>query len=254
MPLRPARALAIIRIAVGVIFIVRTTPLLVPLGFRFAEGPLVGWPDGRWHIALLALPAWVVGGLAIVRTLAALCFTLGLRARVAGIVASAAGWLVLGEDALGYVNSLELLHMATLVVALADSSAELAVRPDAPRSIRSSLWLVRALPLSVYAFSGVAKLNAQFLSGRALEGFCADGYIQGIGSMVCSWAHPASIAVACGELALPWLLAFRVTRRVGLALAVAFHVGLELAMRPDVFGWLMVALLVAFLPGVRTSR
>jgi hypothetical protein len=246
---RPPRALAIVRIAVGVIFILRTTPLLLPLGFRFTEWPLVGWPDDRWHIALVSLPAWLVATLAIVRTVAVVCFTIGLRARVAGVVASLAGWLVLAQDALGYVNSLQLLHMATLMVALADSSSELAVAPQPPRSMSSSVWLVRAVPLSVYAFSSVAKLNAQFLSGRALLGFCADGYIRGAGaSVVCgSLARPASIAVACAELAMPVLLLVPRTRRVALVLALVFHVAVEVAMHPDVFGWLMVALLVSFL-------
>jgi hypothetical protein len=248
LPVRPARALAIVRIIVGAIFIVRTTPLLMPFGFRFAESPLLGWPDGRWHIALVPLPAWLVGALAIVRTIAVVCFTLGLRARIAGVVASLSGWLVLAQDTLGYVNSLQLLHMATLVVALADSSAELAIAPKPPASMASSVWLVRALPLSVYVFSGLAKLNAQFLSGSALLGFCADGYVRGaLGSIACHLpARPTSIIVACGELSLPLLLVFRRTRRVALVLALLFHVGLEVTMHPDVFGWVMIALLLAF--------
>ena len=236
------------RIAVGAVFLVRTTPLLLPFDFRFAEAPLLGWPDGRWHIALLSLPGWLVGTLAILRTLAALCFAVGLGARVAGVTASVTGWLVLAQDAVGYVNSLQLLFMATLMLAMADSSAELAVLPERPRSLPSSVWLVRALPLSVYAFSGFAKLNGQFLSGRAFEGFCADGYIGGVvARTVCgSLARPTSIAVVCGELSLPVLLLFPRTRPVALVVAAVFHVVVELTMHPDVFGWLMIALLVPF--------
>lgn len=247
--MRPTRALALVRIGVGLILVIRTTPVLIPFGFRFAEWPLLGWPHGSWHIAAVPLPAWLVGALAVLRTLAALGFLVGWRARAAGVIGSVAGWLVLAQDALGYVNSLELLYMATLITALADSSAELAVAPEPPGSLESSVWLVRALPLTVYAFSGFAKLNPQFLSGDAMGSFCADGFIRGLAmTIVCgSHARAASIAVACAELSLPVLLTLAKTRRGAVLLAVAFHVGLEVSMHPDVFGWLMLVLLVPFL-------
>ncbi len=250
--MRPARALAIVRIALGVIFILRTTPLLSPLKFRFAaEWPLLGWPDGRWTIALVTLPSFAVAALTITRTLGAVCFATGYRARAAGIIASASGYAVLAQDALGYVNSLHLLMLSTLVVALTDSATELAIRPDPVRSITSSVWLVRATALSVYAFSGFAKLNSQFLSGRALRGFCEDGYVRGFAQVACaspSRAHAASIAVVIAELSLPIALVIPRTRRAALVIAIAFHVGLEVGMGPDVFGWIMCALLVSFYP------
>jgi hypothetical protein len=49
------------------------------------------------------------------------------------------------------------------------------------------------------------------------------------------------------EFALAVLLLVRRSRRVGLALAVMFHLGLEWATSPDLFGWAMIALLLSFL-------
>ena len=238
MSLTSTRALAIIRIAIGVIFLWRT------------RGPVVGWPDARFHIALFALPVWLVAALVIVRTIAALAFTAGVRAREAGILASVAGYVVLSQDALAYVNTLQLLFVSTFILAITDSSCELALRPVAPRAPTSSVWLVRAICLSVYAFSGIAKLNAQFLSGRALLWFHDDGLFRGpIAELVCANARRAqfaSIAVVCAELSLPLLLVAPRTRRAALYAAVAFHVVLELTVHPDVFGWIMAALLASF--------
>jgi hypothetical protein len=232
MQLTTPRALTIVRFALGAIFLVRTAPLL-------------GWPDGKFHIALFSLPAWLVSALVILRTLGALAFMLGFRARVAGIVASVCGYLVLAQDALSYVNTLHLLFLSTFLVALADATP-------------SGLWLVRGIPLSVYFFSGVAKLNAQFLSGSALLGFCEDGYLRAaIARFACaspSRAHDLSIAVAVVELSLPALLVYPRTRAWALVAALAFHATLEIAMRPDRFGWIMLALLVAFIPGLRRGR
>ncbi len=248
--LKPERALAIVRIAVGAIFLARTTAIL-----RFARAPLLGCPDGKWHVALIALPAALVAALSVVRTVAAVSFTVGYRAREAGVVAAVAGWVALAQDPLAYVNTLELLFVSTFLVALADSSSNLALRRRPQRSMGSSLRLVRAIPISVYAFSAVAKLNPEFLSGRALLGFCADGEITGaIASAACASsdrAHALSLFVVACELSLPLALALPRTRFYALVAAIAFHTTLEVAMHPDVFGWIMLALLVAFIPGLR---
>lgn len=236
MSVTPARLLVVIRVTVGAIFLARTTPLLGWLGFRFAEPTLLGWPSQGFHVSFFSIPAWLAATLVVVRTLAALAFTAGFRARVFGVVAAIAGWVLLADDALAYVNSLHLLYLATLFVALADVS---------------TMWLVRAVPLSVYAFSALAKMNAEFVSGRALLGFCEDGILRGVvARAVCltpGRANVASMLVIAGELALPILLAIRRTRHVALACAIVFHVTIEWTMHPDVFGWLMVTLLLSFL-------
>jgi hypothetical protein len=234
--MNPARTLAWMRIAIGAIFLLRTTPLLAPFGFRFTQVPLVGWPEPGFRVSLLGLPAWLVAALAIARTIAALSFTIGYRARIAGVIATTCGYLALSTDALGYVNSLHLLFLATLVLALVDA-----------RSMKTSVWLVRALPLSVYVFSAIAKLNAQFLSGDAIRGFCEDRYIRGpIASLACPHARAMSITTIVAEMTLPIVLAIPRTRRVAIFVALGFHLVVELAMHPDVFGWVMAVLLASF--------
>jgi hypothetical protein len=232
----PARLLVVIRVTVGVIFLARTTPLLGWVGFRFAEPTLLGWPSSGFHVSFFSIPAWLAATLVVTRTVAALAFTVGFRARIFGVVAAIAGWALLADDALGYVNTIHLLYLATFFVALADVA---------------NMWLVRAVPLSVYAFSAIAKMNAEFASGRALLGFCEDTILRGpVARVACASperAHVVSLLVIAGELALPVLLAIRPTRRVALACAIAFHFIIEWTMHPDVFGWLMVTLLLSFL-------
>src|SRR5271165_2145983 len=93
------RPLAWGRICLGVLFLLRTTPLLVPLGLPFTIGtyPLLGWPDAHWHGAALGfeLPAVALQIVCVLRTLAALGFTLGIWTRPCGLVAGVTGYLVM---------------------------------------------------------------------------------------------------------------------------------------------------------------
>jgi hypothetical protein len=54
--------------------------------------------------------------------------------------------------------------------------------------------------------------------------------------------------VLFGEASFVFLLVWPRTRLVGLALAVVFHIGLEWMGHPDVIGWVMIALLLVFVP------
>src|SRR5689334_1230690 len=89
------------RAALGLLFLIRTTPLLAPFHiWALSEtSPLLGWPDDRWHGAAVgvALPPAIVASLCIVRTAAAAAFMLGIATRAAGLVACAAGYLVLAQ-------------------------------------------------------------------------------------------------------------------------------------------------------------
>jgi len=246
------KRLAIARVAIGVIFLLRTTPALEWLGVGWAERTLLGGGEGAWHPTPFgfALSSGAMTSLAIVRTVAAVAFCVGLEARWAGVVASALGYLALEQDPMGYVNSLHLLFSSTLVLALADSQTVLAIRPRPPSSPRTSVWLIRGLAMSVYAFSGLAKLNRDFLSGHALMNLHSDGELKGtIADLVCASlarARAASVLAAAFELAIPCLLVCRRTRRPALIVALVFHLVIEISMHPDIFGWLMVSLLFAF--------
>jgi hypothetical protein len=229
----PERTLSSIRIGLGVLFLVRTT-----IGARLfglsSPNWLYGWPSAGWHPIILgiALPSAVICALCVLRTLGAIAFVIGYRVRLSGLVAGLCGLLVLTQDPLAFFNTMYLLHVGVVMVAL---------------SIPDALPPVRFLVMSVYAWAGIAKLNSDWLSGRVLFELVADGTIRHGGSLLGpTTAVVAAFAVVIVELSLPLLLLLRRSRPIGLVAAVAFHVALEAFVRPDVFGWAMLSLLVAF--------
>lgn len=246
MSVTQARLMAIVRIVVGALFLLRTTPLAW-LVLPWVRLPFLGWPEPGWKASAMGwlLPASLCIAACLVRTIAAIAFTIGFRGRMAGMVVAASGYPLLLNDAMAYTNTLHLIHLAVLVVALADSSVDFAVRREVAISPMSGVWLVRALPISVYLFSAVAKLNAQWLDGKTLPRLVDQGDVA-IPSFVRAHPRSASIAMALLELALPVLLVIPRTRKIALFLGAAFHFGLQLSVHPDVFGLVMIALLIAF--------
>jgi hypothetical protein len=248
--LRATRRLSAIRIAVGALLIVRTTPLVALVPGPAHTNVWMGWPDGRWTTTLAtAVPAIAIRALVVVRTLGAAALMLGVRARWTGIVAASAAIAVLTQDAFAATHTLRLLFAATGLVAI-DGGCARAIVADRPFAPRASLGLLRAFVVSVYAWSAVAKLGAEWMSGRTIAAFRDDGLIAGIGARVLL-ATPArceaiAIAVFALEALLGPALLFRRTRATALVVAVAFHVVLEIVVHPDLFGFVMLALLVSF--------
>lgn len=253
------RGLGAVRIAVGAIFLVRTTPLfyLFPSLVAYHGGPLLGWPAGGWRFAWAnaVLPSIVVEFLCVARTVAAVLFTLGIGARAAGVVASLSAYAVYSQEPFAFIFTLHVLYLATLLLAIGDATGALALRPTPVASPRSSVLLIRAFVISIYAWSAIAKVRPQWLSGYTLLALHEDGAATGA---LAAWllATPASCrAVAWAtlvvEASLPVLLWRPRTRPVGILVACALHAAFELTMHPDVFGWVMVALLTAFWPASR---
>jgi hypothetical protein len=253
---RPLTARAFARIALGTLLVVRTTPLanLLPIPLAHVRGPLFGWPDAGFHLAWagLVLPAGVQIALCVVRTIAALAFVTGVRARVAGIVAGACGFVALSQDPLGFVFTLYVLFLGTIVVALTDGTSRLALVPDRPTDDaaagRSSDRLLSLFVASIYACSAAAKLQSEWLSGGTLLALAEDKLL---GAYVASLLidHPAlrstaAVGVFVIELSLPVLLLVRRTRRLAVFVALGLHATFEVAAHPDVMGWLMAALLL----------
>jgi len=251
---RDLRALGIARILLGALVLLRTTPVLAPLHVPYLNGasPLLGWPTSAWHVADagLALPAGVVATLCVVRTVAAVLFTAGVRTRASGLCAGVAAWIVLAQDATGYINTYNLLFLGLIVLGLSGSGSAWALRAEAEGDPRSGLALARAFVVSVYAWSGIAKLNLAWLRGEVLGQLHAAGVVRGpladailassTGCTVAAWA------VAGAELAMGPLLFWPRTRRAAVVAALAFHAALEVSVHPDFFGFAMASLLLAF--------
>jgi hypothetical protein len=216
------------RVALGVVFLVRTTPLvnLLPIPLARVRGPLLGWPEDGLAFAWggLVLPPSLQIGAALVRTITALLFVLDVRPRASGLVAGVCGFVALSQDPFGFVFTLYALFLGTIVLALA-----------------VDVRLPRIFVVSVYVWSAIAKMQGEWLSGDTLRALAEDGLVAHVG-------HPSIVAwlVLLAEIALPCALLLPRTRRAALAVAVVFHVALEAAARPDVMGAVMLALLLVF--------
>lgn len=221
----------------GVVFLLRTTSM--------------GWPDAHFHapVAHLRLPAAIVFALCVIRTAAAGLFTAGIAARVSGVVAGVCGYLVLAQDVFDYAQTLHLLFLSTILLAIAGAGCVWALRPDPLHELISGIRLIRLFVASIYFWAALAKLRPDWLDGRTLALYHASGGLQGSLAVpfLAADARRATTAwtVFLIELALGPLILCARTRRLAVAFAILFHLGLEWAARPDYFGWLMIALLVA---------
>jgi Vitamin K-dependent gamma-carboxylase len=251
-----ARSLAWSRIALGALFLCRTTPLLAPLRlpFTLATSPLLGWPSAGWHgrPAFGAAPAWTIAAACLVRTVAALCFLLGYRTTLFGLLAGVSGYFVLAQYPFALNATLHLLFQGTMLLALTDAGAELAVRPELRRGPHSGIWLMRVFVSSIYFWAAFVKLRPDWLDGRTLGLFHENGIISGpfANFVLHSPWRRAFVArsIVATELSLPILLCWSKTLRWAPLLALAMHATIEFAARPDLLGWEMAALLLCLWP------
>lgn len=245
-----ARLLAVSRIAIAVLVLARTTPLLAPLHLSSVgdSTTLLGWPEPGFSFAFL--PAWLVELLCVTRTLGALALALGAGAAPGGLAVAVSGYLVEAQSVFGPPATLQLLYQSAALLGLTDATTTLALRPTPPRSIRTSRLLLRAFVASVYGWAGLFKLRPVWLDGSTLEALHHAGALSGPLARVLLASHASSVAtavtVALVELGLGPCLLWGRTRRYALVLAYGFHAGLQLIASPDFLGFAMMALLLAF--------
>jgi hypothetical protein len=232
------------RVALGILFLMRTTPL----GFFFASrrfsdaAPLFGWPDGAFHLSgpLSTLPVQVAAALALARTLAALCFAVGVEPFASGIIAGGLGYAAVLRDPFLFDNTLHVLFLGTILLALA-------CRQGGP-----GLSLVRLWIASIYLWAALSKLRTDWLDGRTLALLHDERLLRGAlsGWIVASPGRriAAAWSVVGIELALGPLLLAQRSRTRALVLAFGFHGVLEVVAAPDQLSWQMAALLLVFLP------
>jgi hypothetical protein len=253
------RPLGLARVAFGVVFLLRTTPVLAPFDPVFLRGGngWLGWPDDGWHVPVLglALPGGVVALLVIARTLAAVALAVGFHSRIAGLIAGIAGYLVLAQDAFGYYHHLHMLYAGAILFAVVDADAAVAVRPRAAVAPRSSLLLVRAFVASIYVWAAIGKLASEWGTGAALAAFRDSGALDRdlVGDLLATPARCAAveIAVVVAELAIAGGLLWARARRYALVAALLLHLGFEVVGRVDSIGWQMAALLLVFTGSAR---
>jgi uncharacterized membrane protein YphA (DoxX/SURF4 family) len=242
--------LGVVRIGIGVLILLRTTPILAPLDVLFLRdaNPLLGWPEAGFSFEWLSPD--IVRSLCVLRTLGAAALTLGLWTAPAGLLVASAGFLVASQSPFGAPATLQLLYQAAALLGLSDASAVIAIRPTPARSPRSSTWLLRVFVASIYGWAGLFKLRPDWLDGRTLAALHDSGAIHGA---ISDWVlgTPSSRqfvawGVALFELAAGPLLLWPRTRRPAMAAAYAFHLTLEVTAHPDFLGWGLMALLLVF--------
>lgn len=238
------------RIGIGILILLRTTPLLVPFDIPWLRGtsPLLGWPGGGFSLAFLS--AATIQALCVVRTLSAVLFTVGVWARPAGLVCGLSGFLVAAQYPLGFFFTIHLLYQAAILLACTSAVSQVALSPNRASRAASGVWLIRAFVASVYFWAAIFKLRPDWLDGRALALFHYPGAINGWLAdalfSVPSLPPLAAKAVVAIELSLGPLLLWRRSRRFALPLAFGFHALLEVTAHPDMLGLGMMVLLLAF--------
>jgi len=236
------------RVAIGALLLLRTTPILALLDQPFLRSayPLLGWPDGRWTVA--SLPSAIVALLCVVRTVAAVCFTIGYRVQVTGLLCGLSGLLILIDDPFQFVFTVVYLYLAAIVLSFTDAGAALSLFRAPVRFPESSRWLIRTFLASIYCWAGLYKLRVDWLDGRTLELLQRSGLLTGpfisIGLHSQMTRSVAAWLVVGLELSLGPALLARQTRHLGLLVAFAFHGVLQLTASPDFLGFGMCALLL----------
>lgn len=255
---RPLRAIVVATFALA---LVRFTALanLLPMPLAHVQGPLFGWIPNeseqleRFSIGLAPLPATVVNGLALLRTgvlaagLLLALFRFSDRRALRGCAVASTVLLLIAFSQSPFLvfGTQELLLVAVGLLAFLPSSAA---------DDEDQLRLHRGVLVSVYLWAAFAKMTGDWWDGSLFEEHIrAHNFPGPLGFLAV--AHPVASArgALVAELVLPALLAVRRTRLLGVAAAVAFHVALEAAARPDVMALVVALFLAAFAERPRIS-
>lgn len=264
-----ARVYALLRVGLALLLLVRQSDVLAPWlpleHHRWVHGLDFSWSTAEEpHLVSPLVPGLALGAtactvLVYARTALACGLLVGVRSRwCAAGLALVSYWLMF-SDRFQYLHHLHLLFLSIAWLSLAPLDArfslEARLRGAAPLPSAPAwpLLLLRALVMSVYLAAGLAKLRQGWLSGETLQILEILGMLRGaawqalrdtLGYATIAWA------IAMAELALPLVLAWRVTRRAAVYCGWALHLGVSASMNVSSFGAEMAWLLLAFLPRV----
>lgn len=264
---RETHLLGLLRVAFGVMLVIHAQRLageLDALGYfgdRFFL-PIVpaAWvPSARTYAAMLI--AMRVLGVAIV---------LGVRAREALLLVSAAGLYLLACDRLQYHNNRFALLLLSFLLAFAPCDRSFAVLRGGPARV-APIWAQRLFQLQVslvYASSASSKiLDPDWFGGQVLwvRAARAVEHLAGHGIALPGWALAllgSKLALSAfsklaigGELFLALGLWLPRTRALALWWGVLFHLMIELGANVELFSYVMWSSYVAFVtPELRERR
>lgn len=212
--------------------------------FHFSYLPFIQPWEGQgmyWHFAVTGLLALLVAA--------------GLHYRGAASLFCLAFGSIFLLDKAQYLNHFYLIALISFLLAIAPAHRAFSLdrararQPGPPTVPRWSLLILRFQVGVVYVYGGIAKLNADWLSGQPLgEWLAGRADLPLIGPLL---AHPwAGPTFGWGglliDLCVPFLLLWPRTFWLGAAAAVAFNALNGLIFSIGIFPWLMVATLALF--------
>jgi hypothetical protein len=244
--------LAVARMIVGSAAVIQTvdsasilSAVLRAPGLRFPYEPFAAPMTGGLLVPFVAVSA-----------LAAFCFTVGWRTRLAGCVTGACMLYTVFIDQQAYSNHQVLLSICSVLIALGGGGAAHSVDARLRASTEAMYWpvfLLKAQLSIVYAFAALSKMNTSYMSGAVLL-----YTLRSSGPLAFDALRSPSVlaAMVIGSIAVELFLAvaFWVRRLRGPAAltGLLFHAGLIGLMRPletlqlVVFAMVMFALYVLF--------
>ncbi len=181
-----------------------------------------------------------------------LLLALGFLTRLAalGFLVSYAWWFL--SDAAYYNNHYYLICLLGGLFLVTNperwGSLDARLWPRTPTIPAWQLLLFRFQLIVVYFYGGLAKLNADWLRGVPVKFWLADrAAARGVDFL--AWPMTTTVVTYGGiviDLLAPFLVLWRPTRWLGLAMLVGFHLSNAFLFNIGIFPWLMLAALVLF--------
>jgi predicted DCC family thiol-disulfide oxidoreductase YuxK len=180
--------------------------------------------------------------------LSALCLIAGIRLRITGMVCALSIWCLILTDQQLYSNHLYLLSWATVFVACMNAGNRRDSVPYWP------VLLVCFLISNLYFFSGLSKLNPEFVSGAVIRHHAYVPYL----NIPLPGAQAAAWFTLFLEFTLPFALWIRRLQPWAFLGGFLLHAGIVLTMEPRqnlvVFSTVMLGSYLLFLDARPASR
>ncbi len=216
---------AVARIVIGMAAVVKALYLglviLPRMGADRIRLPVVEWlPPASVGLTVPVLVVWII---------AAVCFTIGWRTRIAGSVLVATMVAIQLLDEQFYSNHLYLHSLLVLLLTIADSGAMLsfdARKHGSRKTIPAWPIVLCCVQLSVvYGYAAIAKLTPEFLSGGIIyEAWSLHGLLP-LPEPLRRWEVMAPLAVLAflSELFLAFAFWLDWLRRLAVIVGIALH-------------------------------
>lgn len=244
----PSRPLGLARSMIGAAAAIRGF-IAIPVMIRLVDpdtllAPHLDWiPEPNVGLVTPLIVVWIVSACA---------FTVGWHTSVAGVALALSIGLSIALDQQLYSNHLYLMLWLVALLTLAGAGAGLTIRRVDRPVVRWPVFLLMAQLSIVYGFSGLTKLNGDFLSGSILASFLRNGLVEFPEALrtpaFLTVLAAASVVVELFVAIFIWRPRFR---PAAFILGLGLHTSITLLMPATgelfVFGLEMVALYPLFL-------